>query len=91
MNMAVGPDKKILIRYILNSCTPEERVFVEEWRDSDPDIQKELDMLKLLYISNSNPVKLSGKFSPLLNRKFFLFVIISILLFILAYVFCLKY
>jgi len=54
----------------MNSCSPEERMFVEEWRNSDPDIQKELDHLRLIYLVETNPNIISKKISS--NSKKYL-------------------
>lgn len=47
--MAIGPNKSLLIKYVLKDCTPEEIIFVESWIKNDAEIKKQIDQLKLLY------------------------------------------
>lgn len=47
--MATGPNKALLLKYVLHDCTPEEIIFVESWIKNDADIKKQIDQLKLLY------------------------------------------
>ncbi len=47
--MATGPNKAVLLKYVLQDCTPEEIIFVESWIKNDADIKKQIDQLKLLY------------------------------------------
>ena len=47
--MATCPNKAILLKYVLQDCTPEEIIFVESWIKNDADIKKQIDQLKLLY------------------------------------------
>ncbi|MBL7824947.1 MAG: hypothetical protein JNK69_16180 [Saprospiraceae bacterium] len=88
--MSVGPDKKLLIRYVMNSCSPEERMFVEEWRNSDPDIQKELDHLRLIYLVETNPNIISKKISSNSKRFYLLVIFLLMLLLIMGYIFYQK-
>jgi len=88
--MSVGPDKNLLIRYVMNSCSPEEKVFIEEWRDSDPDIQKELDHLRLIYLVESNPTKVSKKISSNSKRFYLVVIFLVMLLWIIGYIFYRK-
>ncbi|HRG33142.1 MAG: hypothetical protein WBP33_16015 [Saprospiraceae bacterium] len=88
--MSVGPDKKLLIRYVMNSCSPEERMFVEEWRNSDPDIQKELDHLRLIYLVETNPNIISKKISSNSKRFYLLVIFLLMLLLIMGYIFYRK-
>ncbi|MBL0236418.1 MAG: hypothetical protein IPQ02_07340 [Saprospiraceae bacterium] len=50
--MATGPNKALLLKYVLQDCTPEEIIFVESWIKNDADIKKQIDQLKLLYQTN---------------------------------------
>ena len=88
--MSVVPDKKLLIRYVMNSCSPEERMFVEEWRNSDPDIQKELDHLRLIYLVETNPNIISKKISSNSKRFYLLVIFLLMLLLIMGYIFYRK-
>lgn len=88
--MSVGPDKKLLIRYVMNSCSPEERMFVEAWRNSDPDIQKELDHLRLIYLVETNPNIISKKISSNSKRFYLLVIFLLMLLLIMGYIFYQK-
>ena len=47
--MATGPNKALLLKYVLHDCTPEEIIFVESYIKNDADIKKQIDQLKLLY------------------------------------------
>ncbi len=47
--MATGPNKALLLKYVLHDCTPEEIIFVESWIKNDAEIKKQIDQLKLLY------------------------------------------
>ena len=47
--MATGPNKAVLLKYVLHDCTPEEIIFVESWIKNDAEIKKQIDQLKLLY------------------------------------------
>ena len=47
--MATGPNKAVLLKYVLQDCTPEEIIFVESWIKNDTEIKKQIDQLKLLY------------------------------------------
>ena len=47
--MATGPNKTLLLKYVLQDCTSEEIIFVESWIKNDAEIKKQIDQLKLLY------------------------------------------
>ncbi|MBK7811618.1 MAG: hypothetical protein IPI50_10305 [Saprospiraceae bacterium] len=44
--MSAGPDKSLLYRYALNQCTAEEKIFVEEWVNSDEKVKLQLELVK---------------------------------------------
>ena len=55
--MSTGPDRKILLKYAMDQCTPEEKLFVEEWLTSDPEARLQLENYRLLF----NPEKQSDE------------------------------
>jgi len=51
--MSTGPDKSLLYRYATNQCTPEEKIFVEEWVNSDEKLKLQLELVKTMLIASA--------------------------------------
>lgn len=47
--MSTGPDRKLLMKYAMDQCTPEEKIFVEDWLKSDPDARHQFEKYGLLF------------------------------------------
>jgi anti-sigma factor RsiW len=52
--MAVEPGKELLWKYVRNTCSDADRIFIEQWIQTDPSLKLKIEELKLLDAAREN-------------------------------------